>query len=741
MSKKPLLNAPQQEAVETIYGPLLVLAGAGSGKTRVVTYRIAHLLAEGVKPTEILGLTFTNKAANEMKERIHRLTNSQVLVCTFHSLGARILRESIHLLGFERNFTIYDAQDVEKLMKLCISDVAGTEKIDVKTLLHFVSSSKNALRSPSDIDHSLLEEDQDFFPEIYAKYQAKLQEYNALDFDDLLYLPVRLFRENAEALEHYQRRWSFLLIDEYQDTNAAQYTIVQHLVQHHRNLCVVGDPDQSIYSWRGADISNILGFESDFPGAKVVRLEQSYRSCSNILEASNAVISNNSGRYKKDLWSDRGTGEKIKLFTADTERDEASFVAEKIRYYHTNHNIPLKEMAIFYRTNAQSRAFEDKFLFHRIPYVIVGGVSFYQRREIKDILAFLRLVQSGVDIVSFTRTINIPKRGIGESSIERMRLGASAEQRSLLGYCSDLLEGKPMQNPTKLSAKQKEGLKSYLNVIDELRRISASGSIKDLVKATIELTNYFDYLKVDMETYQERKENLNALVTKAAEWELSVEEPTLEAFLEELSLKSSLDEAESSQDHVNLMTIHNGKGLEFELVFLVGMEEDLFPHVNSRGNEKAVEEERRLCYVGITRAKDFLYVCDVRQRFIWGTTRAQRPSRFLKEFPPELIEKVRPAVGLRNNSPFKSQPIYRRNEEENVHEEAFSDEMDQSIPENGSFGSEAFKIGDAVFHHDFGIGIIRQVQKGSVGLTYRVFFTSEERERSLAAQYAQLRKL
>lgn len=640
MHKDPLLNTPQQEAVESLHGPLLVLAGAGSGKTRVVTYRIAHLLSHGVEANAILGLTFTNKAAGEMKERVQSLTNNNVLICTFHSLGARILRESIHLLGYNRDFTIYDQQDTEKLMKLCLADRKGFEQADPKELLQYISSCKNALLAPDAIDLDELDEMQQGFPSLYAYYQAKLLECNALDFDDLLYLPVRLFREHAETLAYYQKKWSFLLIDEYQDTNAAQYTIVRYLVAQHNNLCVVGDPDQSIYSWRGANINNILGFEKDYPGAKVIRLEQSYRSRANILEASNAVISYNTGRFEKNLWSDRGDGEKIKHFTADTDRDEASFISEKILFYYQNHNIELKQMAIFYRTNAQSRAFEDKFLLHQIPYVIVGGVSFYQRREIKDILAFLRMVQSGTDIVSFSRTINIPKRGIGETTIEKIRNGATLEGCPLFNYCLDVVYNNPIKTPLKLSTKQKEALKSYCTIINTLREMSKSCCISELVKAAIEETGYLEYLKTDMETCQDRKENLNSLVSKAAEWEFSIDNPTLEGFLEELSLKSSLDEATTTQDRVNLMTIHNGKGLEFDVVFLVGMEEDLFPHANSRDNDNALEEERRLCYVGMTRAKDYLYVCDVRQRFLWGTTRTQRPSRFLKEIPQRYIERI-----------------------------------------------------------------------------------------------------
>ncbi len=641
MSTKSSLNNPQQEAVELIYGPLLVLAGAGSGKTRVITYRIAHLLNHGVQASSILGLTFTNKAAGEMKERVQGLTNQDVLICTFHSLGARILRESIHLLGYSRNFTIYDQQDTEKLMKLCIAEIEGMQQGDAGVFLQYISSSKNALLAPDAIDLDELEESDKHLPGIYALYQAKLLECNAVDFDDLLYLPVRLFREHPAVLAHYQKKWSFLLIDEYQDTNAAQYAIVRYLVSEHKNLCVVGDPDQSIYSWRGANVNNILGFEKDYPGAKVVYLEQSYRSRTNILEASNAVISYNQGRYEKGLWSDRGPGEKIKHFTADTDREEARFIAEKVFFYHHKYNIPLRQMAIFYRTNAQSRSFEDAFLFHKIPYVIVGGVSFYQRREIKDILAFLRLIHSDVDLISFTRTINIPKRGIGETTIDKIRNGATLEERPLFDYCLDIISDRAIKHPVKLSKKQKEALSSYLTIINRLRGISQSSSLSDLVKITIEESGYLDYLQTDMETYQDRKENLNSLVSKAAEWECSVDDPTLEGFLEELSLKSTLDEAETTEDKVNLMTIHNGKGLEFDVVFLVGMEEDLFPHANSRDNPQALEEERRLCYVGMTRAKDHLYICDVRQRFLWGTIRNQRPSRFLREIPPEFIEKIR----------------------------------------------------------------------------------------------------
>lgn len=736
MSHAPM-NSEQQSAVDTIYGPLLVLAGAGSGKTRVVTFRIVNILEQGVHPSEILGLTFTNKAAGEMKERVRQLTHHNVLICTFHSLGARILRESIHVLGYMPGFTIYDEQDVEKIMKVCLSEMDSSAKLDSKLFLRLISNAKNALQEPADIDPNTLEENEKNFPEAYARYQAKLKEYNALDFDDLLYLPVKLFKEHPEVLEHYQKRWSFLLIDEYQDTNAAQYTIVRYLVAQHHNLCVVGDPDQSIYSWRGANIGNILGFENDYPGAKVVRLEQNYRSRSNILEASNTLIGYNSGRLEKNLWSDRGPGEKIKHFTADTERGEAQFVAEKIAHHYEKGNIPLKQMAVFYRTNAQSRALEDRLLIHHIPYVIVGGISFYQRKEIKDILAFLRIVHSGTDFVSFSRTINIPKRGIGDTTIEKIRLGASEERLSLIAYCEALVRGEQLRHPIKLPAKQKEGLQSYLSILHELREIGKASSLKELVKNTIEQSHYLDYIKLDAETYQERKENLNALISKAMEWELSTENPTLEGFLEELSLKSSLDESEGQHDRISLMTIHNGKGLEFDVVFLVGLEEDLFPHANSRDSDTALEEERRLCYVGMTRAKEYLYVCDVRQRFLWGTTRSQRPSRFLREIPGEYVEKIRPVFYAK---PSEYQPMRAPKrveiEEENIIEEPFSDEMDNSVAD-----IDMLTVGDTVFHHDFGVGVINKSYEGSVGWMFKVFFTKDNRERTLVAKIAKLKKL
>lgn len=711
------LNPQQQLAVETTEGPVLVFAGAGSGKTRVVTFRIANLLNKGVHPAQILGLTFTNKAASEMRERVLQLTQSNVLICTFHSLGSRILRESIHHLGYNSHFTIYDDDDTEKLLKICMNEIIGNEsKEALKELKRFISNTKNDTDFSE--NHSGLTQ---VYQRIFSLYQAKLKEYNAVDYDDLLALPVRLFKEQPAILEYYQQRWSHLLIDEYQDTNHLQYTLVNYLVEKSRNICVVGDPDQSIYSWRGANINNILNFESDYPGATVIRLDQNYRSRSNILDGANHLIACNPNRFKKQLWSARGSGDKIKLFRADHDKMEANFVADRILTHRQNDQIPFSGMVIFYRTNAQSRVFEDCFLQRRIPYVIVGGISFYQRREIKDILAWLRMVSSSHDFISFSRTINLPKRGLGESTLDKIRMGAQTENCDIFSFCKKVINEEPIQNPLRLTAKQREGLQDYISIIERLKIVQKEKTLMELVTAAIDMTAYWEYLEEDKETMVDRKENLNALVSKAAEWEQSVVEPSLTNFLEELCLKSSLDEAETSDEKVSLMTIHNGKGLEFETTFLVGLEEDLFPHINSKENEDAIEEERRLCYVGMTRAKEYLYLTFAMTRTIWGVTRTQRPSRFLREIPSEYLEKL------------------------SVNSVSYSHSYSKPAPKASNFrnasGETHFANGDLVFHQEFGVGCIKEKYEGSAGLTYKVFFSKSNSEKSLVAKCANLAKL
>lgn len=636
------LNSEQKRAVSHSNGPLLVLAGAGSGKTRIVTSRIVNLLNRGVSARQILAVTFTNKAAGEMRDRIKTMTLSDPLVCTFHSLGVRILRQHADRLGYDRNFTIYDEDDSLKLIRLCMDEAFIKDReIQAKYFKHKISGAKNQLLFPDDIDvKELTTKKELLFPDIYAAYQRKMKACNAVDFDDLLFLTVELFRNFSDVLDYYQRLWFYLLIDEYQDTNTAQYTIAKLLVEKSRNIFVVGDPDQSIYSWRGADINNILSFEKDYPDACVVRLERNYRSKGNILNAANGLIRFNDNRYEKNLWSDLGDGEKICVHGLDSDRGEANFIMERI-FHHKEEGVSLADMVVFYRTNAQSRLFEDVLLLNRVPYVIVGGISFYQRKEIKDILAYLRMLQSGSDFVSFVRTINLPKRGLGEVTIGKIRLAADQSGEAIFDYCEKLVEGTILPEGFRISSKQREGLADYVSVIKTLRKVSEEESLSALVAAVIEQTRYFDYLRMDKETYEDRRSNVDELVAKAAEWEEVHDSGELFAFLEELSLKTTLDESFSQEDCISLMTVHNGKGLEFDVAFLAGMEEDLFPHANSRGSQAALEEERRLCYVGMTRAKEHLYMTWSKMRYIWQEQRMMRRSRFIKEISEKYVQNLK----------------------------------------------------------------------------------------------------
>lgn len=689
----PQLNPDQEIAVQHIEGPLLVLAGAGSGKTRVVTHRIARLLDLGVLPSDILAVTFTNKAADEMKSRIRALRNALVLACTFHSLGVRILRESIGAFGYKNDFTIYDEEDSEKLLKNCLQQLGfPEEKGYLRQVQHLISSAKNDLIDPEKADKE--------FAEVYLLYQKKLKECNALDFDDLLYLTVKLLQEQESVRREYQKRWLFVLIDEYQDTNQAQYTLAKILVEGHKNIFAVGDPDQSIYSWRGAKYQNILNFENDFPGAKVVTLDQNYRSTNIILQGANALIQQNEDRYEKKLWSNLGEGDKITVYVAQNEKQEAEFVADKI-LRHALH-VPLNEVAIFYRTNAQSRTFEDALLSHRIAYQIIGGLSFYQRREIKDILAYLKMVISNTDLISFLRTINLPKRGLGIATLEKLIAAAATAEMPIFTFCEEALSGPGL---FKLAPKQREGLRDYVSTIHSLRNKRSALNLHELISETIAATRYLAFLQEDIETFQDRKENVDELISKAAEWQEEESEPSLTKFLEELSLRTTREE----QPHlpsVKLMTLHNSKGLEFELVFIVGLEEDLFPHVNTKDDPKAIEEERRLCYVGMTRAKRHLYLCSTTYRYMWGTARFMRPSRFLKEIPVQYLQNL-------------SAPTLHAEEE-------YSD------------SPQGFAPGDQVLHKEFGIGIVKKAYQGSFGLTYEVHFADSGTNRTLVAKYAKL---
>jgi DNA helicase II / ATP-dependent DNA helicase PcrA len=723
---KNTLNNEQLEAATHIDGPLLVLAGAGSGKTRIVTQRIATLIQQGVSPDKILAVTFTNKAAEEMKNRVQALTSSSVVICTFHSLGVRILKESLHLLeGYSPDFTIYDEEDSLKLIKEVLSQLQVNEKeMKPKAIKGLISRLKNNMKTPEDFvkdyDHPFINKN---FEKIFTTYQSLLKHYNALDFDDLLYLVVKLFTESPEALRYYQEKWQYLLIDEYQDTNQAQYLIAKKLVEKRHNLFVVGDPDQSIYSWRGANIENILRFQKDYPGAKSIKLEQNYRSSETILKSANYLIEKNQNRLKKKLWSNKGEGDPLFLFIARDEVDEASFIIKKMVALKERQNISLNEMVAFYRTNFQSRVLEDQLLSHNIPYQIVGGISFYQRKEIKDVIAFMRMTLTGNDLIAFKRTVNIPKRGIGEQTINKIVAFSEARGLSLLEALKQLSSPFSGEPQIKLSKRQLEGIAQYSDIIQKLQLLSGENQMQLLIETIIEESQYIEILKGDPETSGDKKANLEELAAKGAEKDFADEDCNLSRFLEEISLRGSLDEHNAqSHEKVSLMTIHNGKGLEFNTTFLCGLEEELFPHINSFESEAAIEEERRLCYVGITRAKEKLFLSASRSRFLWGSQKRMRPSRFLKELPSECIKRVY----LPHEAPPQNGILHST---ENQEEE--EDSVDHA----------SLEVNDRVRHKDFGEGVIEEVSDSSMGIIYQVKFFRDNSKKKLLAQYAPMQAI
>lgn len=643
MSIYDTLNEPQREAVLHADGPLLILAGAGSGKTRVLTHRIAYLIEElGVNPWNILAITFTNKAAGEMRQRVDDLVgfgSESIWVSTFHSMCVRILRRFIDRLGYDSRFTIYDTDDQKTLMKaVCKKVDIDTKRFKERMLLSVISSAKNEMILPEEFE---LNAGGDFaqlkIAKVYREYEAQLKANNALDFDDLLVKTVQLLQTQPDVRENYQERFRYIMVDEYQDTNTVQFKLVSLLAGKYRNLCVVGDDDQSIYKFRGANIRNILDFEKEYPDAKVIKLEQNYRSTGNILNAANGVISNNKGRKDKTLWTANGEGEKISLRQFDTAYDEAEFIAEDIKK-EVRDGASYNDNAVLYRTNAQSRLLEEKFIAMNIPYKIVGGINFYARREIKDILAYLKTVDNGQDDLSVRRIINVPKRGIGLTTINRIQEAADARG---LSFYEALLAPEMIPGVGRSASK----LDSFAALIEYFKGQAEKESLTDLLNEILDMTGYAQNLEADDEIDAEsRLQNIEELLNKAAAYEEDCEDrgekATLSGFLEEVALVADIDSLEENQDYVVLMTLHSAKGLEFPHVYLAGMEDGLFPsYMTITGDDpEELEEERRLCYVGITRAEQKLTLTCARKRMVRGETQYNRISRFVTEIPPELLD-------------------------------------------------------------------------------------------------------
>ena len=647
MSIYDTLNPMQKEAVLHTEGSLLILAGAGSGKTRVLTHRIAYLIEEKeVNPWNILAITFTNKAAGEMRERVDSLVGfgaESIWVSTFHSTCVRILRRYIEHLGYTTSFSIYDSDDQKTLMKQVFKTLdIDTKQYKERSVLGIISSAKDKLISPEEF---LLNAGQDFrqkkVGEIYREYQNQLKKNNALDFDDLIVKTVELFQNNSQILDYYQERFRYIMVDEYQDTNTAQFKLISLLASKYGNLCVVGDDDQSIYRFRGADIENILSFEQTFPGARVIKLEQNYRSTQNILDAANGVIRHNRGRKEKSLWTANGTGDEILFKQFDDARDEADYIARQIR----DSEFSYQDQAVLYRTNAQSRLLEERCIFYNVPYRLVGGVNFYQRKEIKDILAYLKTVANGVDDLSVLRIINVPKRGIGATSMGRVTMFASEHGMSLY---SALKEARMVPG----LGKAVEKIGRFISQMECFRAMTQSEeySIQDLIEAILEETGYEEELKAEGEIEAEtRMENIQELINKAVAYEEDSQHPSLDEFLEQVALVADIDNVDSSEDRVTLMTLHSAKGLEFPKVYLAGMEDGLFPGMMAVSSDDPtdMEEERRLCYVGITRAKKELVITAARKRMTHGETRYCKPSRFVEEIPAGLLkeERLEPVLG------------------------------------------------------------------------------------------------
>ena len=766
------LNDKQYEAVVNTEGPCLVIAGAGSGKTKVLTHKIAYLIGEkGAKPWDILAITFTNKAANEMKERIANLVGDDakdIWMGTFHSICVRILRRFIDRIGFDTSFIIFDTSDQRTLVKACMKDLAIDDKLFTdRSILSEISNAKNEMLEP---EQYMARANGDFRKEkiasVYALYQKRLKENNAIDFDDIINYAIRILMENPDILEYYANKFKYVLVDEYQDTNKAQFTLVTLLASKNGNITVVGDNDQGIYSFRGADISNILNFERDFPGTRIIKLEQNYRCTGNILKAANSVIKNNEVKYKKELWTQNEEGNLPNVYQADNEYDEATYIVTQIEHLKREEYYHYSDFAILYRMNTQSRAIEDILRRENVPYKIVGGLKFYERKEIKDIIAYLRLIQNSADNLSLKRIINEPKRGIGKTSLEKVEL--LAEQNATSMY--EIIKHADQYGLNRVYLNSRE----FVNVIEELKDKKDELVISELIKTTLKKTGYTKALEEENTIEAENRiENLEEFLTVAIEFEEEYAENSLSQFLEGITLSSDIDNVEETEDSVTLMTLHSAKGLEFPVVFLVGMEEGIFPGYKSISEPKELEEERRLCYVGITRAKEHLYLTCSKQRTIFGSTSYNPVSRFLKEIPEDLLEGYKEAFGEEDNNKnqmFKDSnytwtygskdngtiKTYKINEKEGIGvgvaaksnktnntgfafrtAESFLNNLGKKTTGNKEVDLSKYEAGVRVYHKKFGEGIINKVEPEGEDLKVDIDFEKAGHKR-LMAKYANL---
>ena len=718
------MNSEQSEAVRTTEGPLLIMAGAGSGKTRVLTHRIAYLLDEkDVSPYNILAITFTNKAAKEMKARVEHLVGEEAQVIwmsTFHSMCVRILRRDADRIGIERNFTIIDPTDQKSVIK----DVLKSENIDSKRFeprmfIGAISNLKNELKTPEDAQKEANDFHSQMVATVYKGYQRQLSRNEALDFDDLIMTTINLFERVPETLEYYQNKFQYIHVDEYQDTNKAQYTLVKLLANKFKNLCVVGDSDQSIYGWRGADIQNILSFEEDYPEAKTIFLEQNYRSTKNILNAANEVIKHNSERKPKGLWTANSGGDKIQYYEAMTERDEAEYVVKEIMK-HQRSGKKYSEMAILYRTYAQSRVLEETFMKSNIPYTMVGGQKFYDRKEIKDLLSYLRVIANSNDDISLQRIINVPKRGIGPSSVEKIQTYALQNNISMFDALAEV-------DFIGLSKKVTQECISFYEMIQNLIKEQEFLEISEIVDEVLQKSGYRDMLDREQSIEsRSRLENLDEFMSVPKDYEENtpLEEQSLINFLTDLSLVADIDEADT-QNGVTLMTMHSAKGLEFPIVFIMGMEESLFPHIRAIKSEDdhEMEEERRICYVAITRAEELLYITNATTRMLFGRSQSNMPSRFLKEIPEDLLD---------SHTGQKRQTIYPKSQPKR----GFSK---RTTSTKKQVSSSDWKVGDKVMHKAWGEGMVSNVNEKNGSVELDIIFKSEGPKR-LLAQFAPITK-